>query len=66
VATAAAKVGELVGEIAAAFNEQSQGIDQINKAVSEMDKVVQSTAASAEKSTIQIFSIIPIVVSIFP
>ena len=50
VATGAKKVGELVGEIAAASNEQSQGVEQINKAVAEMDKVVQKNAASAEES----------------
>jgi methyl-accepting chemotaxis protein len=46
----AKKVGELVGEIAAASNEQSQGITQIGKAISEMDKVVQQNAANAEQS----------------
>jgi methyl-accepting chemotaxis protein len=50
VAGGAKKVGELVGEIAAASNEQSQGVEQINKAVAEMDKVVQKNAASAEES----------------
>ena len=30
--------------------EQAQGIDQINKAVAEMDKVTQQTAANAEES----------------
>jgi methyl-accepting chemotaxis protein len=50
VAAGAKKVGELVGEIAAASNEQSQGVEQINKAVIEMDKVVQKNAASAEES----------------
>ncbi|MCE5266214.1 MAG: methyl-accepting chemotaxis protein [Deltaproteobacteria bacterium] len=50
VSTNASKVGELVGEISAASQEQSQGIDQINKAVAEMDKVTQSTAATAEES----------------
>jgi len=44
------KVGELVAEIAGASSEQSQGIDQINIAVAEMDKVVQQNAASAEES----------------
>jgi len=39
-----------VGEIAAASNEQSQGIGQVNCAVAEMDKVVQGNAASAEES----------------
>jgi len=50
VAKSASKVGELVGEIAAASNEQAQGIDEVNRAVSEMDKVVQRAAASAEES----------------
>jgi methyl-accepting chemotaxis protein len=50
VAAGAKKVGELVGEIAAASSEQAQGVDQINKAVAEMDKVVQKNAASAEES----------------
>jgi len=43
-------VGELVGEIAASSNEQAQGIEQVNKTVVEMDKVVQQTAANAEES----------------
>ena len=46
----AKKVGELVGEIAAASNEQAQGISQISKAIAEMDKVVQQNAANAEES----------------
>ena len=46
----AAKVGELVGEIAAASNEQAQGIEQVNIAVTEMDKVTQQNAANAEES----------------
>ncbi|MCD6158551.1 MAG: chemotaxis protein, partial [Euryarchaeota archaeon] len=50
VATAVSKVGELVGEIAAASQEQSQGIEQVNKAVAEMDKVTQANAANAEES----------------
>ena len=44
------KVGELVGEIAAASSEQAQGISQISKAVAEMDTVVQQNAANAEES----------------
>ena len=46
----AAKVATLIAEITAASKEQSQGIDQVNTAVSEMDKVVQQNAASAEES----------------
>jgi methyl-accepting chemotaxis protein len=44
------KVNELVAEIAAASNEQAQGIEQVNKAIAEMDRVVQQTAANAEES----------------
>jgi methyl-accepting chemotaxis protein len=44
------KVKDLVGEIAAASNEQAQGVGQISKAVAEMDKVVQQNAANAEES----------------
>ncbi len=44
------KISQLIDEIAAASEEQAQGIDQINKAVSEMDKVTQRTAANAEES----------------
>ena len=44
------KVASLVSEISAASNEQSQGIDQINTAVAQMDQVVQGNAANAEES----------------
>ncbi|MHC1744316.1 MAG: methyl-accepting chemotaxis protein [Syntrophobacteraceae bacterium] len=50
VARSSSKVAELIGEIAVASREQAQGIDQVNKAVSEMDKVVQHNAANAEES----------------
>lgn len=50
VANASNKAAELVGEISAASSEQAQGIDQINRAVTEMDKVTQQNAASAEES----------------
>ncbi len=50
VAESASKVGEHVGEISAASNEQADGIEQLNRAVTEMDKVVQQNAASAEES----------------
>ena len=38
------------GEIAAASKEQAQGIEQINRAVTEMEKVTQANAATAEES----------------
>ena len=50
VAEQADKVTQLIGEIAAASTEQSQGINQVNTAVSEMDRVVQQNAATAEES----------------
>ncbi len=50
VAASSTKVGQLVSEIAASSNEQAQGIEQINKAVTEMDKVTQQNAANAEES----------------
>ena len=46
----AKKVTDLIGEIAAASQEQAHGIAQINIAVSEMDKVTQQSAANAEES----------------
>jgi methyl-accepting chemotaxis protein len=50
VADSTGKVAELVGEIAAASTEQAQGIDQINQAMADMDKVTQSGAANAEET----------------
>lgn len=50
VADSSAKVGELVSEISAASKEQAEGIEQVNRAVVEMDRIVQQNAASAEES----------------
>ncbi len=50
VTRTATRVGELVGEIAAASREQAQGASQINDAIGRMDKVTQQNAASAEES----------------
>jgi methyl-accepting chemotaxis protein len=50
ITTAATKVNGLIGEIAAASNEQAQGIGQVNTAVTQMDKVTQQNAANAEES----------------
>ncbi len=46
----AGKVATRIAEIAAASKEQSQGIEQVTAAVTEMDKVVQQNAANAEES----------------
>ncbi len=50
IVTAVGKTSDLVGEIAAASQEQAQGIEQVNTAVNQMDKVTQQNAASAEES----------------
>lgn len=39
-----------MAEIAVASQEQAQGVDQINQAVIEMDKVTQRNATTAEES----------------
>lgn len=49
VATDATKVGDLVGEIAAASNEQAEGIDELNKAIAQIDKVTQQSAANSQE-----------------
>jgi methyl-accepting chemotaxis protein len=43
------KLSQLNGEVSSASNEQSKGIDQVNTAMTEMDKVTQSNAANAEE-----------------
>jgi len=40
----------LVGEIATASHEQTQGISQVTTAVSQMDQITQTNAASAEET----------------
>ncbi len=44
------KVSDIVGEIAAASTEQSAGIEQINKAIIQMEQVTQQNAALVEES----------------
>jgi methyl-accepting chemotaxis protein-1 (serine sensor receptor) len=43
------RVTDIIAEIASASQEQSQGIDQVNRAVNQMDHVVQSNAAQTEE-----------------
>lgn len=50
IITSATKVAQLVAEISAASNEQSQGIEQINTGVADMNKVTQQNAANSEES----------------
>ncbi len=44
------KVTKLAAEVATASNEQSQGVGQVNTAVSQMDKITQSNASGAEET----------------
>lgn len=46
----AQKVSDLLGEIAVASKEQSQGIEQIDKAIKQMEQVLHSNASTAEES----------------
>lgn len=46
----ASKVSDLLEEIAVATNEQEQGVEQINKAVAQMEDALSSSAQTAEES----------------
>ena len=45
------KVTDIVAEIAAASNEQAAGIDQVNKAVMQLDELTQQNAALVEQAS---------------
>ena len=45
------RVAEIMTEIASASHEQSSGIEQINKAITQMDTVVQMNASLVEEAT---------------
>ncbi len=45
------EIGRLIDAIASATNEQAQGVDQVNTAVAQMDKVTQQNAAGAEETS---------------
>ena len=50
IVVAVKKVTDIVAEIAAASNEQSEGIEQVNRAVMELDEVTQQNAALVEEA----------------
>ncbi len=50
VTEGSARVAALVGEIAAASDDQAGGIEQVNRAVTEIDRVRQKNAANAKSS----------------
>ncbi len=49
IVTGVKQVTDIVSEIAVASEEQSRGIEQVNRAVTLMDQVVQSNAAQTEE-----------------
>ncbi len=44
------KVSDIVAEMAAAAQEQATGIEQVNKAILQMDQVTQQNAALVEQT----------------
>jgi methyl-accepting chemotaxis protein len=50
IVIAVKKVSDIVAEIAAASREQSSGIEQVNRAVMQMDEVTQQNAALVEQA----------------
>jgi len=54
VSEASSQVAMLVGQITQASREQAKGVDLINQTVSQMDKIVQQSAAGAEKAALSI------------
>jgi methyl-accepting chemotaxis protein len=49
IVTSVKRVTDIIAEISAASLEQSSGIDQVNKAVGQMDQITQSNAAQTEE-----------------
>jgi methyl-accepting chemotaxis protein len=50
IAESVTKVTTLVSEVSVASRHQSQGIDQVSRAITQMESVTQATAATAEES----------------
>jgi methyl-accepting chemotaxis protein len=50
VVQAVKRVTDIIGEITAASSEQSQGIEQVNTAVTQMDEMTQQNAALVEEA----------------
>ncbi|MBB5876466.1 MULTISPECIES: methyl-accepting chemotaxis protein [unclassified Xanthomonas] len=51
IVTSVRRVTDIMGEIAAASQEQSAGIEQVNRTVTEMDESTQQNAALVEEAT---------------
>jgi methyl-accepting chemotaxis protein len=50
IVTAVKKVADIIAEISAASQEQASGIEQVNKAVMQMDQITQQNAALVEET----------------
>ena len=50
IADGVEKVSLVIGEVNMASQEQAQGIDQVNRAVAQLDSVTQANASSSEES----------------
>lgn len=51
IVTSVKKVSDIIGEISTASDEQASGIEQINNAVTQMDRGTQENAALVEEAT---------------
>jgi methyl-accepting chemotaxis protein len=51
IVTAVKKVSDIVGEIAGASREQSSGIEQVNRAVVQLDEMTQQNASLVEQAS---------------
>jgi methyl-accepting chemotaxis protein len=51
IVTSVSRVSEIVVEISAASQEQTTGIEQVGRAMAEMDRVIQQNAANSERSS---------------
>ena len=49
IVTSVKRVTDIIAEIAAASQEQTSGIDQVNRAVTQMDQLTQANAAETEE-----------------
>ncbi len=50
IVNAVKRVTDIMGEISAASTEQSQGIEQVNQAIAQMDETTQQNAALVEEA----------------
>ena len=50
IVTSVKRVTDIIGDIAAASDEQSEGIEQVNQAIVQMDEVTQQNAALVEEA----------------